>query len=72
MGPRMIQDGFMGLETAHKRYRARRRALGLCSAHGCKEKLVNKTHCETHRVIHNARMKEWMRKKKDSKNRPTV
>ena len=68
MTPRMIQDSFMGLDSAHKRYRARRKELGLCSSHACKEKRINKTFCNAHREIHNARMKEWMRKKKGVSN----
>lgn len=68
MTPKSIVDGFMGLNTAHQRYRARRKELGLCSAHGCKEKRINKTFCNSHREIHNKRMKKWMQKRKESKN----
>ena len=47
-----------------QRYRARRKKLGLCSVNGCVRKAVSRMHCDEHRLEHNARMKEWMHKRK--------
>lgn len=68
MTPRRIEDEFTELKDPIKRYRARRSKLGICSVHGCKSSVINKMHCDDHRLKHNKRMKEWMKKRKGGNN----